>query len=256
MKAGCVSGIKGMRAAGRFFQKRSWGISFGFACALHAVLFFGMNRALSQAAQYGVQSGGNNLEVELAAAPAAANQPEAGESIPAMDKRSPPKPIEAEKEAVLSAADDHPVEEAAGGEARKRSDVCSRPNPPAARQTAISSKTDVTGDGSSPVPGRDATTLRSSGGAQTLARPDYLRNPAPRYPEAARQRRQEGVVRLHVDVDERGHAADVRLFSSSGFPLLDESALRTVRDWKFQPARIGAMAIASQVEIPIRFQLR
>ncbi|MDD2708416.1 MAG: TonB family protein [Verrucomicrobiae bacterium] len=216
-----------------------------------------MNHALSHPVQFGIQTGENNLEIELTAAPAAADQTDAGKATPAVIEPSSSIPPEAEKTPTISAVEDHAsaVEEAVE-EVWKKPAAHSRLASPAVRQAVTSSRPDVAGDGSSPAPGRDATTLRSSGGAQTMAKPDYLHNPAPPYPEAARQRKQQGVVRLHVEVDEKGHAAAVRLSASSGFPLLDESALRTVRGWKFQPARMGSLAIASQVEIPIRFQLR
>jgi periplasmic protein TonB len=87
------------------------------------------------------------------------------------------------------------------------------------------------------------------------ARPDYRRNPRPAYPRAARQRHQEGVVLLSVQVSDQGLAARVTLRQSSGFPLLDEAALQTVRHWEFEPARINSGAVESEVEVPVRFQL-
>ena len=111
------------------------------------------------------------------------------------------------------------------------------------------------GDGSSEVPGKDSTTLHSMGGAETLAQPNYLKNPAPRYPLKAKKDEQEGIVLLLAKVNSSGAAGQVSVKSSSGFPLLDEAALKAVERWKFKPAKIGSVAIESQVEIPIRFQL-
>ena len=87
------------------------------------------------------------------------------------------------------------------------------------------------------------------------AQPDYRRNPKPAYPLAARRRRQEGLVLLSVKVSEEGIAARVTLKQSSGFRLLDEAALETVRDWEFEPARIGEFAVESEIEVPVRFQM-
>jgi protein TonB len=42
---------------------------------------------------------------------------------------------------------------------------------------------------------------------------------------------------------------------SSGFQSLDNAAVKAVQKWKFAPARMGSLAIASHVDIPIRFQL-
>ncbi len=105
------------------------------------------------------------------------------------------------------------------------------------------------------TPGYDSTTFSSSGGADTEAEPGYLKNPAPRYPEQARQMGQEGVVLLWAHVSASGAPTQVRIKQSSGFELLDEAALNAVRKWKFQPARVGPLAIDCTVEIPVRFQL-
>ena len=44
--------------------------------------------------------------------------------------------------------------------------------------------------------------------------------------------------------------------SSSGSPLLDDSAVETVRSkWRFMPARRGNAPIDSRVTFPIRFSL-
>lgn len=111
------------------------------------------------------------------------------------------------------------------------------------------------GDGSSPVPGQDATTLHAAGGGQTSARPNYLKNPVPPYPLEARRLGQQGLVLLRVAVDARGQAERVELAQRSGFSLLDASAVTTVRRWKFRPARVGGLPVACDVEVPIRFTL-
>src|SRR5439155_754882 len=65
----------------------------------------------------------------------------------------------------------------------------------------------------------------------------YGANPLPPYPLVARRLGMEGVVLLEVVVAPDGHAAEVRVARSSGYPALDESALTTVRErWRFIPA--------------------
>lgn len=88
-----------------------------------------------------------------------------------------------------------------------------------------------------------------------LAQPSYRRNPEPSYPLAARRRRQEGVVLLVVEVTPTGRAAGVAVQRSSGFKLLDDAAARAVENWEFEPAREGAVAVASRIEVPVRFRL-
>jgi protein TonB len=48
----------------------------------------------------------------------------------------------------------------------------------------------------------------------------------------------------------------VQLQASSGSSRLDQSALDTVRRWKFVPARLGKDPIAAWVLVPIAFTLK
>ena len=87
------------------------------------------------------------------------------------------------------------------------------------------------------------------------ARPRYKINPEPPYPVVARRRRQEGVVLLSVRVDAAGRPEAVTIQASSGFSALDEAAVAAVENWEFEPGRLGGEPVASQVEVPIRFEL-
>lgn len=92
-------------------------------------------------------------------------------------------------------------------------------------------------------------------GALTETKPDYLKNPAPIYPEIARQHGWEGVVMLDVLVGSNGLVREIRPDKSSGYKVLDESALKTVRAWRFRPARVGSLSFSSRIKIPVRFLL-
>lgn len=109
------------------------------------------------------------------------------------------------------------------------------------------------GDNSSPEPGLDATTQKAQVGVK--AEPNYRVNPEPPYPLAARRRHEQGLVLLTVKVTAQGRAAAVTLRQSSGHPLLDEAALQAVREWEFDPARVGSLAVESEIEVPVRFKL-
>ncbi len=113
----------------------------------------------------------------------------------------------------------------------------------------------ATGDGSSPITGTDPTTLYRLGGGWTNARPSRIRNPAPPYPEMSKKRGEEGLVLLRVMVEKTGHPMKIEIMHSSGFPLLDGSALQTVQRWTFIPAHAGSLPVDSVVEVPIRFRL-
>lgn len=87
------------------------------------------------------------------------------------------------------------------------------------------------------------------------SRPFAHENPRPFYPAAARNRGMQGIVLLLVDVDMRGKVSQVEVKKSSGYRLLDESAVATVARWRFVPAKRDDRAVASRVEVPIRFEL-
>ena len=109
------------------------------------------------------------------------------------------------------------------------------------------------GDGPALHPDHDAVTRPASPGVRAL--PLYRKNPEPPYPAAARRRRQEGLVLLQVTVAAAGRATRVEVKQSSSFPLLDEAAVRAVREWEFAPARLDAQAVESEIEVPVRFKL-
>lgn len=84
---------------------------------------------------------------------------------------------------------------------------------------------------------------------------DYLKNPAPAYPPLARRMGEEGKVILRVSVNPQGTADSVDIKTSSGITRLDEAAQKTVRNWKFVPAKRGDSAVQSWVLVPIIFKL-
>ncbi len=98
--------------------------------------------------------------------------------------------------------------------------------------------------------------VTAKGGPGVLARPVYRKNPEPAYPAAARRRRQEGVTLLAVSVSASGRARRVVVKESSGYQMLDDAAVKAVVDWEFEPARAGTAAVESEIEVPVRFQLK
>lgn len=87
------------------------------------------------------------------------------------------------------------------------------------------------------------------------AEPNYLKNPEPDYPATARRRHEQGLVLLIVKVSAEGRALRIDLKQTSGHPLLDEAAMKAVRDWEFVPARVGPLAVDSKIEVPVCFKL-
>ncbi|OHB27024.1 MAG: hypothetical protein A2X84_07365 [Desulfuromonadaceae bacterium GWC2_58_13] len=85
--------------------------------------------------------------------------------------------------------------------------------------------------------------------------PSYHINPPPSYPPLALKRHWQGEVWLRVLVGEQGEVIDAWVENSSGHLLLDDTALNTVRNWKFHPARHGEKTVREEVRLPIRFEL-
>ncbi len=83
----------------------------------------------------------------------------------------------------------------------------------------------------------------------------YLSNPAPEYPEVALDRGWEGVVMLRVKVSPTGSPLEINLKNSSGKKVLDETAVKTVKRWKFSPALRGNTPVEGWVDVPIHFKL-
>ncbi len=80
--------------------------------------------------------------------------------------------------------------------------------------------------------------------------PEYLANPKPAYPYAARQRHQEGTVLLLVTLDADGNPTSVEVEQSSGVAVLDDAARKKVAaDWRFKPGQ------GSTVHVPVEFHL-
>jgi protein TonB len=214
-------------------------VSFGFSILFHIVV-------IGVALMYGFGSRPPGLPrpepvftIELLAAPEIAVEP----PRPVVASPTPPKvePVKTIEPVAPLAKTEVPVPR--------------KINPPAPVVPPVTPTPPmkVSGDASSPTSGLDLTTAP----AQPLinARPDYLKNPDPPYPPSALRRRQEGQVLLAVTVSAQGRAERVTVKKTSGFPILDEAAQQAVRDWEFTPARVGKLAVASEIEVPVRFKL-
>lgn len=92
--------------------------------------------------------------------------------------------------------------------------------------------------------------------AVRLAKPLYRINPPPKYPEMARRRGFEGNVILEVLVGSNGSVLDLRIASPSGYPILDKAAVRSVKNWVFDPGMKGEKIVEMWVKVPIRFELK
>ena len=88
------------------------------------------------------------------------------------------------------------------------------------------------------------------------AKPLYRSNPSPKYPGIARIRGYQGNVLLDVLVNKNGKVNDLKIYKSSGHPILDRAAVSSVKHWLFEPGMIGENKVNMWVRVPIRFELR
>jgi len=89
-----------------------------------------------------------------------------------------------------------------------------------------------------------------------FAQPRYAENPKPLYPQEAKKKGYEGEVLLRVEVLSNGRVGEIEVRRSSGYEVLDRSAITTVKQWKFVPAKKGETQVPVWVNIPVAFQLR
>jgi len=66
--------------------------------------------------------------------------------------------------------------------------------------------------------------------------------------------RVEGTVVLEIIVDERGVVPDARVVRS--IPLLDQSALEAVKQWRFTPTVVDGQALPVIVQVEMTFTLK
>jgi protein TonB len=229
------------------------------ALAIHAAILFGLKERVvvlpQEQVEFAVDFADASVEVSLVAAlpadevqeePEPVVEPEPVPAPPVVEPIVEPPPVPETKPPEMTLPEPAPPKPVPQPKPQPKA----APKPKPAARVARAS-----GDGSSAIPGNDATTATASTGG-TTAKPGYLRNPHPSYPEEARKAGQQGVVTLRLSVDAGGRPSSVQVIRSSGFPLLDERARSTVAgQWSFKPAKVGGNPVSSQIIIPIRFTL-
>lgn len=129
--------------------------------------------------------------------------------------------------------------------------ACTRSSPDC-RLQMISSQTVPTDDMAVTTPSvaGDVGRMRVGGNVQAAR----VRNKVPPvYPEAARQARIEGVVKLRVIIAKDGTIAHMEVVS--GHPLLTQAALDAVRQWVYEPTLLEGKPVEVDTEIAVFFQL-
>ena len=224
----------------------------GFILALfiHGVLFFVSGKLFVKPVQYSVQSANGSIDIDLVTAlpqpdvdevkPITSTKQKQQETVklpqPDIDAVKTITPITEQQQEMVKIA---PQEE-----------LTTPPHTAIDAVKPIISTTEQQQEAVKTMPRPSQGTIR------TKSKPGYFQNQPPKYPPLAKQMHQEGLVILMVEVDRKGLTVKVEIIQSSGYQLLDQSALEAVRHWRFQPERIGDIPTESKVAIPIRFRLK
>jgi protein TonB len=86
-----------------------------------------------------------------------------------------------------------------------------------------------------------------------IREPRKLVHVAPLYPEIARVSRVEGIVVVEAILDVTGKVESVRVLGSH--PLLDDAAVRAVRQWRYTPTELNGVPVPVLMTIRIQFSL-
>jgi protein TonB len=61
---------------------------------------------------------------------------------------------------------------------------------------------------------------------------------------------------LHVLIGVDGRAQDAQVLKSSGYPRLDNAALKAALGWRYVPGKRGGVAEAMWVNVPVQWELK
>jgi len=117
----------------------------------------------------------------------------------------------------------------------------------AASANALNSSTNFSGATAMPTAGNSAAFVSAS--------PLYRENTPPIYPAIAKLRGYEGVVLVNAEILPDGRVGSTAISKSSGYTILDKSAMEAVKLWKFEPAKKAGKPFAVRVKLPIKFVL-
>jgi protein TonB len=96
----------------------------------------------------------------------------------------------------------------------------------------------------------------SNGHAAGDRQPTPAYQPKPTYPAFARRLGHEGRVVIRIQVLPSGAVAAASVERSSGYAVLDEAALATIKRWRFRPAQRGGQPVDATLNVPITFKLQ
>lgn len=85
------------------------------------------------------------------------------------------------------------------------------------------------------------------------------KNPLPPYPRMAKLRNYQGEIEVSVVTDFQGDVVNAKIHHSSGYPILDNAALRTLKKWRFNVQNLLTESVNEnqqyRIIVPINFVL-
>ncbi|HKW57152.1 MAG TPA: energy transducer TonB, partial [Candidatus Acidoferrum sp.] len=109
----------------------------------------------------------------------------------------------------------------------------------------------IGGVGTAPPPPKPTVSRIRQGGNVTAAM--LINRVQPVYPALARQTRISGTVRLHAIISKDGSVKELEVIS--GHPLLVQSALDAVRQWRYHPTLLNGEPVEVDTTIDVIFSL-
>jgi protein TonB len=110
----------------------------------------------------------------------------------------------------------------------------------------------MSGNTPAPAPPKPAAPARIKQGGDVTAA-SIITQTRPAYPPLARQARIQGTVVLHAIIDKDGQVAKLEVVS--GHPLLVQSAIEAVQQWRYKPTRLNGDPVEVDTTIQVTFTM-
>jgi TonB family protein len=91
----------------------------------------------------------------------------------------------------------------------------------------------------------------SPAAAADVQPPVKIKDVAPIYPAIAKAAGVEGTVTIAAAIDANGYVTGTSVLRS--VPMLNQAALDAVKEWQYQPQRVGGKAVPSMVTVNVKF---
>ncbi len=192
----------------------------------------------------------------------AMEQPE--ELLPPVPQTKPPEPtppppdqLSVPKPAPIKAAEPPPAPVQAPPRTTETTAITSEASPPTASSEPLAV---VSSPSSAATPAPPLAIPSPIDTNWYLARqvdrhPKAIGSITPKYPEEARQRGQEGTLKLMVKIDDLGRVRDVEVVEAQPPGIFDDAALEAFRNARFQPAMKEGRPVRYEAYMRVEFRL-